>query len=56
VNTSLDQSAQELIAKKLKSIKLEASRLKAKRIAEQRFLCRKISKKVKGIVKQYPKL
>lgn len=42
------------IQKKRKAIKLRASRLKAKCIAEQNFLPRKVSRKVKGIVKQFP--
>ena len=54
VKTPLDDSMKALIEKKRKSIRRQASRLKAKRIAEQNFLRRKVSRKVRGIVKQFP--
>ena len=54
VKTPLDDSMKKLVQKKRKSIKLKASRLKAKRIAEQNFLQRKVNRKVKGIVKEFP--
>ena len=54
MKTPLDDSMKALIEKKRKSIRKQASRLKAKRIAEQNFLRRKVSRKVRGIVKQFP--
>lgn len=54
VMTPLDDSMKALIQKKRKSIKRQASRLKAKHIAEQNFLHRKVSRKVRGIVKKFP--
>ena len=54
IKSPLDDSMKKLIMKKRKSIALRASRLKAKRIAEQNFLQRKVSRKVKGIVKEFP--
>ena len=56
IKTPLDDSMKKLIQKKRKSIKLKASWLKAKRIAEQNFLQRKVSRKVKGIVKEFPNI
>lgn len=40
--------------KKRKALKRQTARIKSKRIAEQNFLHRRLSKKVKGIVKDYP--
>ena len=54
IKTPLDDPVKKLVQKKRKSIKLKASRLKAKRIAEQNFLRRKVSRKVKGIVTDFP--
>lgn len=56
IKTPLDDSMKKLIQKKRKSIKLKASRLKAKCIAEQNFLQWKVSRKVKGIVKEFPNI
>lgn len=56
VKTLLDDSTKQLIEKKRKSIKRQALRLQAKRIVEQNFLRRKVCRKVRGIVKQFPNI
>ena len=52
--TPLDPSIQDLLLKRRAALKRQVQRLKAKRIQEQHFLRRRISRKVKGIVKDYP--
>ena len=49
-----NQSTQKLVAKKTKSIYRRARYLKAKQIAERNFLSRKTSRKVRGILREYP--
>ena len=53
-STPFDESVKSLIMKKRSSIKLHASRAKAIQVAKQNFLHRKVSRKTKGIVKEYP--
>lgn len=54
IKTVLDEKMKLLIQKRKLSIKHQATRLKAKRIAEQNFLNRRVSRKVRGIVKDFP--
>ena len=56
IRTPLDDSMKKLVQKKRNFIKRRASRLKAKRIAEQNFLQRKVSRKIKGIVNEFPNI
>ena len=51
---TVDPSIQDLLLKRRAALKRQVQRLKAKRIQEQHFLRRRISRKVKGIVKDYP--
>ena len=53
-STPFDDTVKALIKKKRASIKLQATRTKAKHVAKKNFLGRRISRKVKGIVSQYP--
>ena len=55
-STPFDGPVKALIKKKCASIKLQAARIKAKQIAKKNFLGRRVSRKVKGIVKQYPNI
>ncbi len=48
--------AKTLIAKKRKQIKRRANYLKSKKVAEQNFLSRKVSRKVRGILDQFPNI
>ena len=50
------KQARLLIARRRKSIQRRARYLKAKIIAEKNFLARKQSKKVRGIIKDYPNI
>lgn len=52
--TPLDPSLKGIIQKRMAAVKRRMQRLKAKRIEEQRFLCRRKSKKMKGIIKECP--
>ena len=54
--TPLDDSMWKLVQKRRVYFKRQTSRLKAKRIAEQNFLLRKVSQKVKGIEKDFPEI
>ncbi len=53
IKSPLDDSMKKLILKKRKSITLKATRLEVKCVAEQNFLQRKVSHKVKGIAKNF---
>ena len=50
------ERSRHLINKRRVKIKWEARYLKAKRIAEQTFLARKPSQKVRGILKEFPQI
>ena len=50
----LDPLLQDVIQKRRGAIKRQMQRLKAKRLEDQCFLRRRINRKVKGIVKDYP--
>ena len=54
VKSPFEDSVQALIKQKHASIKRQAARSKAKEMEKRKFLNRRVSRKMKGIVKQYP--
>ena len=50
------ENAKTLIINRRKAIRRCCRYMKAKKIAEQNFLCRKTSRSVRGIVKEYPNI
>lgn len=54
VKTVLDDKMKAIVEKKYNYIKRKTARLKAKQISEQNFLNRRVSRKLKGILKEFP--